>query len=263
MDFTDCSSADTTGKQSARNKHVAKILREPQCYSRHTAAPGVARKIVVPELGGSRLTQAGGHIPTLVQDAEDEELIDDCRRSPDPAVRRDVVGQLFQRHQAKVILWCYRFTGNREMAADLTQEIFAKAYIKLDSFQGNSRFSTWLYTVTLNHCRDHASKQAIRRERLSESLTGEEPHSDDFDVRLEKQEELQMMRELMRKTLSDTEQKVLLLHYGEEMKLSEVTRLLGFDNPSGAKAHVVNARRKLSLALDRWKQRVADRRRSQ
>ena len=68
-----------------------------------------------------------------------------------------------------------------------------------------------------------------------------------------------MLRELMRQTLSDTEQKVLLLHYGEEMKLNEVTRLLGLDNPSGAKAHVVNARRKLSIALDRWKRRVADR----
>jgi len=239
---------DLPDRESARHHNSA-----------YVRALSPSPKKLVLELKASPSYPSGGHIPALVQDAEDEELIDECRRSTDSAVRRELVGLLFQRHQAKVILWCYRFAGNREMAADLTQEIFAKAYVKLDSFQGASKFSTWLYTVTMNHCRDHANKRAIRRERLSESLTGEEPHSDDFDVRLERQEELQMLRELMRQTLSDTEQKVLLLHYGEEMKLNEVTRLLGLDNPSGAKAHVVNARRKLSIALDRWKRRVADR----
>ncbi len=50
---------------------------------------------------------------------EDEELIEEAQSSPDLSVRREILGGLFQRHHAKVILWCYRFTGNRDSAADL------------------------------------------------------------------------------------------------------------------------------------------------
>jgi RNA polymerase sigma-70 factor, ECF subfamily len=197
-----------------------------------------------------------------VQHVEDEELIDEARKSSDASVRREILGGLFQRHHSKVILWCYRFSGNRDSAADLAQEIFVKAYVNLDSFQQNSKFSTWLYTVTMNHCRDNADKPAVRKERLSKSLTNDIPRNDRFDLRLEREQEFQVLRQLMCSSLSEMEQKVLMLHYGEEMKLNEVTRLLGLENPSGAKAHIVNARRKLATALDRWRQRGDRRRRN-
>lgn len=197
-----------------------------------------------------------------MQCVADEELIEQARRSAEVAVRREILGELFQRHQSKVILWCYRFTGNRDSAADLAQEIFAKAYVNIDSFQHNARFSTWLYTVTMNHCRDNADRRAVRRERFSEPLTRDIPRDDPFDLRIEREQEIRALRELMCSTLSDTEQKVLFLHYGEDMKLNEVTRLLQLDNPSGAKAHIVNARRKLAASLERWQQRNDRRKRT-
>jgi RNA polymerase sigma-70 factor, ECF subfamily len=53
------------------------------------------------------------------------------------------------------------------------------------------------------------------------------------------------LRQLMQEALDETEAKVMTLHYVDELPLDSITRLLGLENPSGAKAYVVSARRKL------------------
>ena len=52
-------------------------------------------------------------------------------------------------------------------------------------------------------------------------------------------------------TLDATERAVFVLHYGDELPLDAVTRTLGLDNASGAKAYVVSAKRKLARAVKR------------
>jgi RNA polymerase sigma-70 factor (ECF subfamily) len=48
--------------------------------------------------------------------------------------------------------WCLRSTSDRETAADLAQGVFTKVYQNLSSFQSQSKFSTWLFSVARNHC---------------------------------------------------------------------------------------------------------------
>jgi DNA-directed RNA polymerase specialized sigma24 family protein len=50
-------------------------------------------------------------------------------------------------------------------------------------------------------------------------------------------------------TLDHTEARVMLLHYGQELSLNDVSRKLGLTNKSGAKAYIVSARRKLNAAI--------------
>src|SRR4051812_46831379 len=71
--------------------------------------------------------------PKDIHLTEDKELIAEIRRSPDAAVRRELLGGLFQRHRTKVVLWCYRFAGNPDLAADLAQDVFMKAFSNIDS----------------------------------------------------------------------------------------------------------------------------------
>src|SRR5262249_41971996 len=61
------------------------------------------------------------------------------------------------------------------------------------------------------------------------------------------------VQRLMRDVLNDTEQRVMTLHYGLEMELDAITTALGLTNLSGAKAFIVSARRKLNVAVKRWK----------
>jgi RNA polymerase sigma-70 factor (ECF subfamily) len=69
------------------------------------------------------------------------------------------------RHQKAIQRVCYRFTGNTEDAADLTQEVFVKAYRSLSKFRGTSAFSTWLYRIAVNAC---LSFKAARKNRAEE-----------------------------------------------------------------------------------------------
>ena len=55
--------------------------------------------------------------------------------------------QLFERHQRKIYALVWRLAGDSAMADDLTQEVFIKLWDVLDSFRGESKFSTWLHTV--------------------------------------------------------------------------------------------------------------------
>jgi len=191
----------------------------------------------------------------------DEEILAQARECLEVPARRELLDQLFRRYHARVALWCFRMTGDRDSAADLAQEIFLKVQSSLDSFRGDARFSTWLYSITRNHCFNDSHRRAARRENVTEPLDDAEIAKEDpFDLRLERSEEMRQMRKLLQETLDETEQRVMALHYGEEMTLDAVTRLLRLTNQSGAKAYIVSARRKLKSAVARWRVQQAGRR---
>jgi len=182
----------------------------------------------------------------------DEELLARFR-----AGQTESLDQLFARYHTRVAVWCYRFTGDRESAGDLAQDIFLRAYRNLDSFRGDSKFSTWLYTVARNHCVNERKARAARAEESLEMLELDIPDSGQPDVltALERKQTVETMRGLLDDTLDSTEKQVMTLHFGQEVSLDAVTRLLGLTNASGARAYVVSAKRKLATAVQRWKAR--------
>ena len=162
---------------------------------------------------------------------------------------------LFQRHYPRVALWCLRFTGNKEATADLSQEIFLSVHKHLDSFRGAAKFSTWLYTITRNHCRNKwRSAQAIPEQPMDPLMEAAAADSTpDAYSQIESAEHANQLKQLIQEALEPTEQRVMTLHYVDEMPLESITRLLGLTNASGAKAYIVSARRKLSAAVSRSK----------
>jgi RNA polymerase sigma factor (sigma-70 family) len=192
-----------------------------------------------------------------VEERTDEELLREVRTASDPISQRELLNGLFGRYHSRIALWCYRVTGERESAADLAQEVLIKAFQNLDSFRGDAKFSTWLYTITRNHCFNDTHRRRAQREHSMDPLDPDTAVSDRFDLRLEQDQELRQMRNMLQDNLDETEQRVMTLHYGEEMPLDSITRLLGLSNPSGAKAHIVSARRKLKAAVGRWRAKQA------
>ncbi len=71
----------------------------------------------------------------------------------------DCFEELVKKHENQVFNLAYRVLGNRTDAADACQETFVLLLRKLHTFRGESSFSTWLYRVSLNVCRDHLRKQ--------------------------------------------------------------------------------------------------------
>ena len=193
----------------------------------------------------------------MVQDLSDEELVAKFRAEAGSPSADTWINELFQRFHARVAMWCLRFTGDRESASDFAQDIFLKAYRNLNSFRGDAKFSTWLFSIARNHCVNEMKARSARPQETTDALELDMAQGPGESVLslLEREESLESMRALIGETLDETEVQVMTLHYAEEYSLDAVTRLLGLTNASGAKAYVVSAKRKLGAALTRWKAR--------
>lgn len=92
----------------------------------------------------------------ITEDDPDHQLVDQAIAGDTRAFE-----QLYQRHHKRIYALCLRMTANRESAEECTQDSFINAWRKLASFKKQSRFSTWLHTlssrVTLDHLRKNKS----------------------------------------------------------------------------------------------------------
>jgi RNA polymerase sigma-70 factor (ECF subfamily) len=180
----------------------------------------------------------------------DEELIAAHREGWGPG-RDEAMEELFHRHQKRIVRWCYRFTRDRESGLDLAQEIFLRAFRNLDRYRGECRFSTWLYVIARNLCMSALQKRASEPVWAAKAITADVPDSAARNVLTAVETEQIRTRNwrFILDTLDQTEAKVMLMHYGEELPLNTVSRVLGLTNKSGAKAYIVSAKRKLSAAM--------------
>jgi RNA polymerase sigma factor (sigma-70 family) len=195
-----------------------------------------------------------------VEQLSDEELVARYQSTVEVREREKYIDELFRRNYQRVARWCLRFASDRDAAADLAQEIFTKAYQNLSSFQGQSKFSTWLFVIARNHCLNAVRANTRQATELAadegeELLLGISDGAPDAYTTLEREQSANMVRQLLNETLDETEKVIFTLHYGEELTLDAITRLLRLENPSGAKSYIVSARRKLARLVQQWKAR--------
>ena len=94
----------------------------------------------------------------------DAQLVHDCLQGEGSAWE-----ELVRRHARRVFNICYRFTGNRTEAEDMSQEVFLRIYKTLPSYRPTYRaFPTWLTSVTRNLLVDHYRR--TRRDRITDSM---------------------------------------------------------------------------------------------
>jgi len=183
----------------------------------------------------------------------DAELMAEFR----PEISREAADALFtevfRRYQDRVRSWCYRISGNQETARDLSQEVFLKAYRHILSFRGDASLSTWLYAITRNHCLTALKRQTsedVPLDLVNHAMLRDCSASDP-DLAAELGDISRRMLLFMTRTLDPLEVRIMALHYGHDVPLATITRQLALDNPSGAKAYIVNARRKLQAVIQR------------
>ena len=163
----------------------------------------------------------------------------------------DLFAELYRRYHARVTCWCRRFVKNHDRADDMSQEIFLRAFRYRHSFRGDSRLSTWLYSITRNHCLTAMKKSGGDPSIMAGPLDPELYGSNGMETqkRIERAEAFSAIWRLIDTALTPTEARVMALHYGHELPLATITRHLMLSNPSGAKAYIVNAKRKLHAVL--------------
>lgn len=75
----------------------------------------------------------------------------------------DIFDELVRRHKEKVRNIVYLTLNERDSADDIAQEVFITVYRSLKNFRFESQFTTWLYRITVNKCKDHLRRKAVRR----------------------------------------------------------------------------------------------------
>jgi RNA polymerase sigma-70 factor, ECF subfamily len=108
----------------------------------------------------------------------DREAIEDVRRGNADAFEGIVV-----HYHRQIFALAFRMVHSQEEAADLTQEIFIRAWQKLDSFRGESKFSTWLFQIAGNHCKNRLKYLKRRHYYQHESIDSDPSGGDAHPVR--------------------------------------------------------------------------------
>lgn len=154
----------------------------------------------------------------------------------DPLVRRAqrgeerAFGELFARHRADVARIVHRILGSSADLEDVVQEVFIQVFRSLPSFRGESKFSTWLYRLTVNVTRMH-----VRHMRARPKLVGSPPSDPAAleaasapnapDERTETARRLRALHALLGR-LSEKKREVLALHDFEGVPAAEIARIL-------------------------------------
>lgn len=153
---------------------------------------------------------------------------------------------LYRQHVGRVHALCLRMSRDSVRAEDLTQEVFVKAWTKLDSFRGDSAFSTWLHRVTVNVVlqRKRSDRRRIARVEPREVLpeTAGRATAPESGARMDLERAVAQLPEGARM--------VFLLHDVHGYKHREIAEMMGTAEGT-SKAQLHRARQILQEALER------------
>ncbi len=170
--------------------------------------------------------------------------------------------ELLVLHRDRVFNITYRMLGNRSEAEDVAQEVFITVFKTIDSFREESKFSTWLYRVAVNHTKNRIKYLARRHDRdrdeLDESthsqqvngaVTGQPVRAAQPDKALASAQMEQLLQEAI-DALDEDQRAVVILRDVEELSIEEICEITGL--PDGTvKSRLHRARLVLRKKMQR------------
>ncbi|MDB0602263.1 sigma-70 family RNA polymerase sigma factor [Tenacibaculum maritimum] len=177
-----------------------------------------------------------------VNKLSDEELVSKIVEANDT----HLFAVLYDRYATVVYNKCYGFSRNKEEAQDLTHDVFIKLFVKLRSFKGNSKFSTWLYSFTYNFCVNYVQRNSNKKKEKVTVVTDvikEESNEDEIDdaALFElKSDKLAKALEL----IEPKEKMILLMKYQDDMSVKEISEALSIGE-SAVKMRVKRAKERV------------------
>jgi RNA polymerase sigma-70 factor (ECF subfamily) len=160
-------------------------------------------------------------------------------------------GDLVKRYQHFVFTIVLRYTGSREDAEEIAQDAFVKAYRSLADFRGESKFSTWLYTIVTTTTITFLRKKKLPVHSLDNEQVFEVADSQNSAFRanqVEHKSKAQMINAAI-KLLSADDARIITLFYQGEQTLEEIGRIIGAE-PNTVKVKLHRARQRLKEKME-------------
>ncbi|MDB5015902.1 MAG: polymerase subunit sigma [Mucilaginibacter sp.] len=158
---------------------------------------------------------------------------------------------LVKRHQRFVFTLAMRFAKGREDAEEIAQDCFIKAYRSLASFQGQSKFTTWLYSIVYTTAMTFLRKKRLDTDSIDDENTyiQVENQSSGYDVNnAETKSRSFYLNQAIGQLLPD-DAAIITMFYQGEQSLEEIARALGME-ANNVKIKLFRARRRLKEKLE-------------
>jgi len=185
---------------------------------------------------------------------EDEHLLVAAAKSGDATAFEELVN----RYERKIFRLTMNITRNREDAEDAMQDAFLKAYSHLNTFQGDSRFYTWLVRIAANEALMRLRKRRPNQVSLDEPIEGDDDlmprEIEDWRPSPEQRYAQSEMHEILDQVIEHLEpdfRVVFVLRDIEELSTEETAAAVGISVPA-VKSRLLRARLKLRQKLNRY-----------
>ena len=165
---------------------------------------------------------------------------------------QNAFAELVTRYQNYVFTLILRMIKSREDAEEIAQDVFVKAYRSLADFRGESKFSTWLYTITNTTCITFLRKKKLDVRSLDNEKVFEVAENKDSGFKanvIEQKSRVNMVTRAIA-MLSPDDAEIITLFYKAEQSLEEIARILGLEINT-AKVRLHRARGRLKEKMEK------------
>lgn len=161
--------------------------------------------------------------------------------------------QLVTKYQNYVFTIVLRYLTSREDAEEVAQDVFIKAYKSLADFRGESKFSTWLYTITTTSCLTFLRKKKLEVHSLDNEKVMAHAEQVDSGMRanqIEQKSKMMMVNKAIT-LLSPEDAQVITLFYKGEQSLEEIAQIMGQET-NAVKVRLHRARQRLRDKMEKF-----------
>lgn len=152
---------------------------------------------------------------------------------------------LVEKYQKLVYTLALKLMKKPEEAEEIAQDTFVKAFQKLDSYEGKSKFSTWLYSITYNACISELRKRRIEFKSLDDRQISDQDEQRMHDYyRENRKEDQEKYLNLAMEKLPEDDQVLVTLYYYENQSMDEISQITGL-TVSNIKVKIHRARKKM------------------
>ena len=165
---------------------------------------------------------------------------------------QNAFAELVNRYQGYVFTLTLRMIKSREDAEEVAQDVFVKAYRSLADFRGESKFSTWLYTIVNTTSITFLRKKKLDVHSLDNEKVFEAADSKDSGFRanlVEQKSRVNMVNEAIA-MLSPDDAEIITLFYKAEQNLEEISRILRLETNT-IKVRLHRARTRLKEKMEK------------
>lgn len=161
--------------------------------------------------------------------------------------------ELVKRYQNFVFTLALRYTPGREDAEEIAQDVFIKAYKALKDFRGESKFSTWLYSIVNSTSITFLRKKKLDTHSLDNDHVMEAADSKDSGTsanQVEVKSKVEMVTRAIQ-LLSPDDAKLITLFYKAEQSLEEISQIMGLETNT-VKVRLHRARTRLKEKMEKY-----------